>query len=126
MAQSSTTAVQAAPLYMYSFMAILYLVAFECLYVLQIVGIHHLTVRKVWFGLCAHEYAYVHRAIVFSYVGEPDIFHKPSTKSLDDIVHLSDRLAQQSLTYVTYPPDVIEYQSVIRSMFPLRGLDLYY
>ena len=51
MAQSSTTAVQAAPLYMYSFMAILYLVAFECLYVLQIVGIHHLTGGKLWVGI---------------------------------------------------------------------------
>ena len=71
MAQIATTAVQAAPLYIYSFMAI---IAFQCLNVLQVVGSHYLPGGKLWFGLCAHKYAYAHGAIFFSYVGESDIY----------------------------------------------------
>ena len=59
MAQIATinTAVQAAALYIYSFMAT---TVFECLHVLQVVGNHHSTGGRLWFGLCAHRYAYVH------------------------------------------------------------------
>ena len=39
MAQIATTAVQAAPLYIYSFLAI---IGFDCLHVLQVVGINSL------------------------------------------------------------------------------------
>ena len=50
MAQIATTAVQAAPLYLYSFIVITS-IAFECIDVLQIVGTHHLTGGKLWVGI---------------------------------------------------------------------------
>ena len=53
MAQIATTAVQAAPLYTSSLMAIM--IAFECLDVLQVVGVHDMTSGKLWVGLCAHK-----------------------------------------------------------------------
>ena len=51
MAQIATTAVQAAPLYIYSFMAIM---TFECLHVFRVVGIHHLTGGKLWSATLQH------------------------------------------------------------------------
>ena len=74
MAPMVTTPAQAAPLYIYSFMVII-LIAFQCLHVLQVVGIHHLTGGKVWHGLCALKNAYIHGAIYFQLpiIGESDI-----------------------------------------------------
>ena len=95
MAQIVTTAVQADPLSIYSFMAI---IVFGCPRALQVVGIHHLTGGKLWFGLCALIYAYVHGAIFFSYAGGSYVSLKPRTKSLDDIVDLIAWVAQHPLT----------------------------
>ena len=71
-AQIATTAVQAAPLYTYSVMAIEY---FECLtFCKLLVFITRLVVSYGSNFLCAHKYGYAHGAIFFSYVGEPDIY----------------------------------------------------
>ena len=72
----ATTAVQAATIYLYSFMV---MIAFECLHVLQVVGIHHPIGGKLLPELCAHNYASVHGAIFSSYVQESDISLHPRT-----------------------------------------------
>ena len=95
MAQIATTAVQAAPLYIYSFMAI---IAFQCLDVLLLAVITYLVVSYGSDFVLINTHMPMERYFSATWGSQIFISLTPRTKLLDDIVDLIDRVAQHPLT----------------------------